>query len=53
MAKNNPVVRGSPIDLYLRWGLVYGFDSLFRLRGSVGLLIQWKSSAKAKEALRS
>ena len=53
MAKNNPLLRGSPVDLYLRWGLVYGFDSLFKLRGSVGLLIQWKSSAKAKEALRS
>lgn len=53
MAKNNPGLPGNPIDLYLRWGLVYGFDSLFKLRGSVGLLIQWKSSEKAQEALRS
>jgi hypothetical protein len=37
MAKNNPVLRGGPVDLYLRWGLVYGFDSLFKLRGFGGI----------------
>jgi len=47
-----PGRRGGSVDLYLRWGLVYGFDRLFRVQGAVGLLIQWKSSKNAQEALR-
>jgi len=51
-AKKDPGLPGDPIDLYLRWGLVYGFGSLFKLPGLVGLLIQWKSSEAAQEARR-
>jgi hypothetical protein len=50
--KRDPGLPGDPIDLYLRWGLVYGFGSLFKLPDSVGLLIQWKSSEAAQEAVR-
>ncbi len=51
-AKKDPGLPGDPIDLYLRWGLVYGFGSLFKLPGLVGLLIHWKSPEDAQKALR-
>ncbi|MBA3478456.1 MAG: hypothetical protein H0T52_08680 [Lautropia sp.] len=52
MAKNTRGLPPDPSDLYLRWGITHGFGNLFQQQGSVGLLIQWKSPADAKAAVK-
>src|SRR5215472_4238080 len=53
MAKSERGLPPDPFDPYLRLALANKFDTPFRRRGSVGLLIQWKSSESAREAARA